>query len=136
MGAEGRPFSGAVVADDGYDLVHARFATPIALAAGLAAAAREVANAARSVQAIAGFELRIPEPLSHAEFDSFNRDYVAQLKGMGLEVNGMMPASTDECGGHSRRSVGTERVRGFVHRAHSPQRSSIRAFWRTRREIG
>jgi hypothetical protein len=93
LGAEGRPFSGAVVADDGYDLVHARFATPIALAAGLAAAAREVANAGRTVQAIAGFELRIPEPLSHAEFDSFNRDYVAQLKGMGLEVNRMMPAT-------------------------------------------
>jgi hypothetical protein len=93
LGAHGRPFSGGMVADDGYDLVHARFATPIGLAAGLAAAAREVANAARSVQAIAGFELRIPEPLSQAEFDSFNRDYVAQLKGMGLEVNGMMPAA-------------------------------------------
>jgi hypothetical protein len=82
-----------VVADEGYDLAHARFARPIALAAGLAAAAREVANAGRTVQAIAGFELRIPEPLTQAGFDSFNRDYIAQLKQLGLEVNGLMPAA-------------------------------------------
>jgi hypothetical protein len=82
-----------VVADEGYDLVHARFANPIALEAGLSAAAREVANAGRTVHAIAGFELRITEPLTQAGFDSFNRDYIAQLKELGLEVNGLMPAA-------------------------------------------
>jgi hypothetical protein len=45
------------------------------------------------VHAIAGFELRIPAPLTQAEFDSFNRAYVAQLKAMGLEVDGLMPAT-------------------------------------------
>lgn len=81
------------MADEGYSLVHARFARPIALAAGLEAAARQVVAAARPVLAIAGFELRIPEPLTQAQFDSFNRDYVARLKDLGLEVDGLMPAA-------------------------------------------
>jgi len=81
------------VADDGYDIAHARFSSPIALAAGLASAARHVASAGRPVHAIAGFELRIPEPLTQAEFDGFNRIYVAQLKELGLEVDGLMPAT-------------------------------------------
>lgn len=82
-----------MVADEGHDLVHARFARPIALGAGLEAAARHVASAGRPVLAIAGFELRIPEPLTQAGFDSFNRDYVARLKQLGLEVDGLMPAA-------------------------------------------
>ena len=81
------------MADDGYDLVHARFARPIALAAGLAAAARHVAAAGRTVHSIAGFELRISEPLTGSGFDNFNRDYVGRLKGMGLEVDGLLPAA-------------------------------------------
>jgi hypothetical protein len=81
------------VADDGYDLVHARFARPIALEDGLAAAAQHVAAAGRTVHSIAGFELRIPKPLSGSGFDSFNRDYVGRLKGMGLEVDGLLPAA-------------------------------------------
>jgi hypothetical protein len=93
LGAPHRPFSGGAVADDGYDLVHARFARPIPLAAGLAAAAREVEKVGRAVHAIAGLELRIPAPLTAAEFDGFNRHYVAHLKGLGLEVDGLMPAA-------------------------------------------
>ena len=81
------------MADEGYDVAHARFSSPVALAAGLAAAARHVASAGRPVHAIAGFELRIPQPLAQAEFDSFNRTYVAQLKKLGLEVDGLMPAT-------------------------------------------
>jgi hypothetical protein len=93
LGAPDRPFSGGVVADGGYDLVHARFARPIGLAAGLAAAARQVDKAGRTVHAIAGFELRIPKPLTEAEFAGFNEVYVAQLKGLGLEIDGLMPAA-------------------------------------------
>ena len=81
------------MADEGYDIAHVRFSSPIALAAGLAFAARHVASAGRPVHAIAGFELRIPEPLTQAAFDSFNRAYVGQLKGLGLEVDGLMPAT-------------------------------------------
>jgi hypothetical protein len=81
------------VADEGYDIVHARFSSPIALAAGLEAAALQVASVGRPVHAIAGFELRIPAPLTQAEFDSFNRAYIGRLKGLGLEVDGLMPAA-------------------------------------------
>jgi hypothetical protein len=55
--AEGRPFSGGVVTDDGYDLVRATFEVPIALEAGLAAAERHIVAAGRPVQAIAGVDL-------------------------------------------------------------------------------
>jgi hypothetical protein len=93
LAAEGRPFSGGAVADEGYDLVHARFERPLPLEAGLAAASRQVAAAGRPVQAIAGFELRIPAPLTRAGFDAFNERYVTSLRRLGLEVDGLMPAA-------------------------------------------
>jgi hypothetical protein len=93
LAAEGRPFSGGAVADEGYDLVHARFARPLPLEAGLAAASRHVAAAGRTAQAITGFELRIPEPMTGAAFASFNQRYVTNLRRLGLEVDGQMPAA-------------------------------------------
>jgi hypothetical protein len=88
----GRPFSAGGVADEGHDLVHARFERPLPLQTGLAAVAHHVAAAGRSIQSIAGLELRIPKPLSGADFDSFNQGYVKSLKGLGLEVDGLLPA--------------------------------------------
>jgi hypothetical protein len=93
LAAEGRPFSGGAVADEGYDLVHARFGRPLPLETGLAAAARHVAAAGRTIHAVAGFELRIPEPLTGAEFESFNQRYVTSLRRLGLEVDGLLPAA-------------------------------------------
>ena len=93
LAAEGRPFSGGALADEGYDLVHARFERPFPLEAGLAAASRHVAAAGRPVQAIAGFELRVPEPLTRAAFDGFNERYVTSLRRLGIEVDGLMPAA-------------------------------------------
>lgn len=93
LAAEGRPFSGGAVADEGFGLTHATFERPIPLEAGLAAAARHVIGSGRPVSAIAGFELRIPAPLTAADFDIFNRGYVSRLKGLGLELDGLMPAA-------------------------------------------
>jgi hypothetical protein len=93
LAAEGQPFSGGIVADEGYDLVHARFERPIPLEAGLAAAARHVVASGREVLAMAGIELRIPAPLTRSDFDGFNRAYVSSLKSLGLEVHGLMPAA-------------------------------------------
>ncbi len=93
LAAEGQPFSGGIVADEGCDLVHARFERPIPLEAGLAAAARHVVAAGREVLAMAGIELRIPRPFTRGGFDGFNRAYVASLKRLGLEVGGIMPAA-------------------------------------------
>lgn len=93
IAADGLPFSGGVVADDGYDLVRVRFEHAIPLEAGLAVTARQVSAAGRTVHAIAGLELRIPEPLTNADFDTFNRGYVSSLRGLGLEVDGLLPAA-------------------------------------------
>ncbi len=61
--APGRPFSFGIVADPGFDLVHAVFPSPVPLGEGLDAAARHVQAAGRPVTAIAAFELRMVAPL-------------------------------------------------------------------------
>src|ERR1700693_5416820 len=93
LAAPRRPFSGGAIADPGFDLVHAIFERPLALDRGLDAAARHLSEADRPISAIAGFELRIPEPLSPGRFDAFNGAYVERLESMGLAVDGLMPAS-------------------------------------------
>ena len=93
LGREGRPFSNGVLADHGLDLVHATFDRPLPLDAGVAAAARHLAAAGRPVQSLAGFELRIARPLTQQEFDDFNKNYIGLLRGIGLEVDGLMPAT-------------------------------------------
>lgn len=92
IAAPGRPFSGGAVADAGFGVVHAIFARPQPLAAGIAAACRHVEGAGRPVAAICGFELRIPAPLSESGFDDFNRAYVERLRSHGLAAGDLMPA--------------------------------------------
>ncbi len=84
----GGPFSSGVVADEGFDLVHAVFLRPVPLSGGLEAARRHVEAAGRPVTAIGGFELRIPEPLSREDFDAFNGPYVQRMADMGLTSAG------------------------------------------------
>ena len=93
IAVEGGPFSGGAVADPGYDMVHARLARPVPLEQGLSTAAREVSRAGRPLLALAGFELRIPEPLTRQGFDTFNEGYVSRLRSMGLHVETLMPAA-------------------------------------------
>lgn len=109
LAAQGRPFSGGALADTGFDMVHATFERPLSLARGLEAAARHLAHVARPVQAIAGFELRIPEPFTSKGFEGFNRGYVEGLTSMGLVVDGLIPAARTNvaatAGGVSEPSV-------------------------------
>ena len=109
LAAPARPFSGGAVADPGFDLVHATFERPLALGKGLEAAAHHLAELARPVQAIAGFELRIPKPFDAGGFETFNRGYVEDLESMGLVVDGLMPAARTNvaarAGGVSEPSV-------------------------------
>ena len=92
LGERGRPFSGGAVADQGFDMVHAILDRPLPLDEGLAAAVRHVGQADRPVQAIAGFELRIPEPLTLEGFNAFNDRYVKALESIGLVAEGLFPA--------------------------------------------
>jgi hypothetical protein len=91
--ARGQPFSNGAAADPGFDMVHATLERPLPLELGLQAATRHLAKAGRPAQAIAGFELRIPEPLSAHGFDEFNRGYVERLESIGLAVDGLLPAA-------------------------------------------
>lgn len=94
--AHGRPFSAGIVADPGFDLVHAVFFRPVPLENGLEAARQHVQAAGRPVAAIGGFELRIPEPLSREQFDTFNAPYVERMAAMGLtNGNEMVAARTN-----------------------------------------
>lgn len=93
LSTEARPFSHGAVADAEFDLTHATFERPIPLEEGIEAAVRHVAAAARPAAAIAGFELRSPKPLSQADFEAFNRAYIAILRRVGIEVEGLIPAA-------------------------------------------
>lgn len=93
LGHERRPFSSGVVADPGFDIVHATFQRPVSLETGIEAAASHVSRVGRPAQSLTGFELRIPRPLPRAQFDDFNAGYVALLRGIGLDVDGAIPAA-------------------------------------------
>jgi len=93
LGEKGRPFSGGAVADQGFDMVHMMLERPLPLDRGLAAVVRHVEEVGRPVQAIAGFELRIPKPLTGEEFHTFNQGYVQALESIGLAADGMFPAA-------------------------------------------
>ena len=93
IASDGRAFSGGAVADVGYDMVHARFMRPVPLVQGLKAAAHVVAGAGRPVAALAGFELRIPAPMTMQAFASFNHRYAELIRELGLQVGALMPAA-------------------------------------------
>lgn len=80
----GRPFSDGIVADRGYDLVRAVFSTPRPLYEALDAARRHVEAAGRPATSLAGFELRIAEPLTAEGFAAFNGPYVKHMTELGL----------------------------------------------------
>jgi hypothetical protein len=83
--ATGRPFSSGIVADPGFDLVHAVFSRPLPLGQGLDLARRQVEAVGRPATALAAFELRIPEPLSPDSFEAFNAPYVERMSVLGLK---------------------------------------------------
>jgi hypothetical protein len=87
------PFSAAVLAQAGFEIVHARFFPPIALNDGYERLIRHLREIQRPLAALCGMELRIPKALSREGFEEFNRPYVEQLKGWGLEVAGANPVT-------------------------------------------
>jgi hypothetical protein len=89
----GAPFSHGVLADPSFELVRAVFRRPLPLEQGLNEARRHVDAAGRPTTAIGAFELRIPEPLTPAEFAAFNVPYVERLAAMGLTIDGQQPTA-------------------------------------------
>ena len=125
LGAPGRPYSGGVLVDGGFDLVHVTFEAALPLAAGLAAAVQHVTAATRPVLSIAGFELRIPAPLTGDGFESFNKTYIAKLLELGLEVGHAIPTARTNVA-TSINPVTEASVHGFTYSV--PGNSRRRAF--------
>lgn len=87
------PFSAAVLAQTGFEMVHARFLPLIALNDGYERLERHLREVQRPLAALCGIELRIPKVLSREGFEEFNRPYIQRLKGWGLEVAGANPVT-------------------------------------------
>jgi hypothetical protein len=87
------PFSAAVIARPGFEIVHARFLPLVPLVDGFTRVESHLRGAGRPIHALCGMELRIPEPLSRQAFDEFNRPYVERLDGWGLKVGSDNPVT-------------------------------------------
>ena len=99
----GYQFSSGVAAEPGFEIERARFAAPLALAAGLRAVEAHLARLGRPSCAFAACELRSPQPLSEQGFDDFNREYVKTLERWGIYRDGANPvARTNVCPQYGR----------------------------------
>jgi hypothetical protein len=87
------PFSAAVKAQPGFEIVHARVLPHCGLSEGYARLERHLQQLRRPLEALCGMELRIPKVLSREGFDEFNRPYIDQLQAWGLDISGANPVT-------------------------------------------
>ncbi|MCL4765688.1 MAG: hypothetical protein KJZ80_05615 [Hyphomicrobiaceae bacterium] len=83
-------YSAGVAARAGFEIVHARFRTPLPLARGFERIAEHLAAERRPLTAFCACELRSPAPFTEAGFRAFNEVYVGTLSAWGIfkdEVN-------------------------------------------------
>lgn len=80
----GGPFSGGVAAEPGFALHRARFATPLPMLQGFRVLEAHLTRLGRPMTALAGCELRSPAPMSRADFNAFNGEYLKTLHGWGV----------------------------------------------------
>lgn len=86
------PYCSGVVADPGYEIVHATLREPVPIWAGFDLVERHLAALGRPRQALCAFELRCTRPYPPDGWmspNSFNQQYVARLKEWGLFVDGL-----------------------------------------------
>jgi hypothetical protein len=115
------PFSAAVKAQPGFEIVHARLLPLIALAHGYQHVERHLQEVNRPLEALCGMELRIPSVLSREAFDQFNAPYVERLKNWGLEIAGTNPVTRTNVAFESNR-VTEPTLAGFYYTMPSSQR--------------
>lgn len=85
------PYSCGVVAEPGWEIVHATLAQPLPWRDGLTAIRKYLEAAGRSHHALCGVELRCPEPFTMDGFIAFNRQYRAVLEDWDMLVDGANP---------------------------------------------
>jgi hypothetical protein len=86
------PFCGGVVADAGYEIVHAVLRRPIPWREGFGLIERHLAALGRPRAALCAVELRVGKPYTREQFfapDGFNGQYGALLREWGLVVDGL-----------------------------------------------
>jgi hypothetical protein len=84
-------FSSGVVAQPGWEIVHATLIQPVPWREGFARIDRHLREAGRPRAALCGIVLRSPAPFTFEGFDGFNQGYRALLGEWGLLVDGENP---------------------------------------------
>lgn len=87
------PYSAGVVADQGFEIVHARFREPQPMAIGFELVKAHLQNIERPLDAMCGMELRSPKPFSFEGFIEFNGTYVEVLQSWGILLDGINPVA-------------------------------------------
>lgn len=91
-------YSSGVAAEPGFAIERARFAEPLALAAGFRAVEAHLRAIGRPSTAFAACELRSPAPFTDQGFVDFNRHYVQTLERWGIYKDEVNPvARTNVC---------------------------------------
>ncbi len=85
------PYSCGAIADDGYEIIHAKLEKPLPWDRGMEGIARYLSNQRLAVSALCGVELRCPSPYTMDGFIGFNRAYGDVLSKMGLLLDGVNP---------------------------------------------
>ena len=87
------PYSGGVVAQPGFEIVHARFQQPLVLQSGFDRVEGHLKALKRPMTALCGMELRSPVPFSFQGFNDFNAGYIGVLKNWGIFLDNMNPVA-------------------------------------------
>ena len=87
------PYSCGVIADPGYEIVHAVLEQPLPWRAGFGRIDAHLRAQGRDRYALCGVELRAPAPFTMQGFIDFNRTYCAALQSRDLYVNGINPVA-------------------------------------------
>lgn len=87
------PFSSGCIAQRGFEIVHAAIVPFVPLAQGFKLVERHLETGHRSIDALCGIHLRIPQALTPKGFEQFNRPYIERLQSWGLEIEGTTPVA-------------------------------------------
>jgi hypothetical protein len=85
------PYSSGVIAERGWEIVHAVLAKPVRWHNGLVSIRRHLEQIGRDRHALCGVELRCPEPFSMDGFIAFNRQYRSLLEDWEMLVDDANP---------------------------------------------
>jgi hypothetical protein len=110
-GAIGAPYSSGVIADPGFEIVHATLRAPVPIWAGFELIERYLARAGRPRAALCACELRCARPYTPEDWlgpGSFNQQYSARLRDLGLFVGDLNPIARSNVA--ARRDPPAEQV--------------------------